>query len=67
MCVERYVVLQQAVLGTEFADLAAAEANASAAVDKDRGTRVVVKVVSVIRPRMEPNVEIERVQESGDA
>lgn len=64
---ERYAVLPASAIGTEFAELEAAEGNASAIVDKERGIRVVVKVVSVVKPRSAPNVDIERVEESGNA
>lgn len=62
---DRYAVLPASAIGTEFADLDAAEANASGIVDKERGVRLVVKVVSVIRPRTAPNVDVERVEENG--
>ena len=62
---ERYAVLSPSAIGAEFSDLDAAEANASGIVDKERGVHLVVKVVSVIRPRTAPNVDVERVEENG--
>ena len=64
---KRYAVLPASAIGTEFSDLDAAEANASGIVDKERGVRLVVKVVSVTRPRTAPNVDVERVEENGHA